>query len=187
MNEYKQLSTAAENLLANSFQVPAVAVAIVTALAISGKVDTHYFGFGVLIGVFLLSIWLGYYNSTLNRYWLQLVRIEKKVNSTLDKNSPERLTYYSNVLGKERTGAKVYSLLLALLIVVSFAYSLIHVWDITSSWIARALSVVLALLTAASFTCLRITESMFRTQKEEILDPDSDSGDSNKGSIDTKT
>src|ERR1043166_10084034 len=54
--EYEQLSTAAEHLVSNSFQVPAVAVAIVTALSISGNLDLKHFGFGVLIGVFLLSI-----------------------------------------------------------------------------------------------------------------------------------
>lgn len=130
-NEYRQLSGAAENLVSNSFQVPAVAIAIVTALAVSGNVKAAYWGFGVLAGVFLLSIWLGYYHSTLNRYGLQLVRLEAQINKETSQNF---LTYYTEHVGKPLLGTKTYTAMLGVLVVAAMLFSGWNIWTTSRSW-----------------------------------------------------
>jgi len=166
--EYEQLSTAAEHLVSNSFQVPAVAVAIVTALSISGNVDLKHFGFGILIGVFLLSIWLGYYHSTLNSYGLHLVRIESELNN-LNPDSPE-LTYYTSHVGHEVIGTNVYGLLVAVLIVVAFVVSIRNILTLgTAPWIIWVSSVLFPLLSVLSFSNIIRTEIRVKKQKEQIL------------------
>ena len=162
-NEYRQLSTAAENLVANSFQVPAVAVAIVTALAISGNVKPHYFGFGILIGMFLLSVWLGYYHSTLNTYGLQLLKLEKAINSQPGQDPSDRLTYYTNHVGKSPIGTQVYASLLAILIFIGIIFSGLNIWIMTRSlnwgvWVRGLCVTVFPLLTLVSFANIVLTE-----------------------------
>jgi hypothetical protein len=179
LSEYKQLSSAAENLVATSFQVPAVALAIVTALAVSGNVNTNYVGFGVLIGMFLLSVWLGYYHSTLNTYGLHLVRIEKRINSqfptesSLPPDSSERLTYYTDHVGRTPIGSPVYARLLCVLIAGGLAFSVVNTFRASRfwswPWVGRSLALALAVLTIASFANIWRTESNIHKQKEEIL------------------
>ncbi len=167
--EYEQFSTAAEHLVSNSFQVPAVAIAIVTALSISGNVDLKHFGFGILIGVFLLSIWLGYYHSTLNTYGLHLVRIESELNS-LDPDSPERLTYYTSHVGQEIIGTNVYGLLLVVLILVAFVVAIRNILTMgTAPWIIWVSSILFPLLSVLSFSNIVRTEIRVKRQKELIL------------------
>ncbi len=150
--EYEQFSTAAEHLVSNSFQVPAVAIAIVTALSISGNVDLKHFGFGILIGVFLLSIWLGYYHSTLNTYGLHLVRIE------------------SSHVGQEIIGTNVYGLLLVVLILVAFVVAIRNILTMgTAPWIIWVSSILFPLLSVLSFSNIVRTEIRVKRQKELIL------------------
>jgi hypothetical protein len=130
-NEYKQLSSAAETLVSNSFQVPAVAIAVVTALAVSGSVKATYWGFGIMTGVFLLSIWLGYYHSQLNTYGLQLVKLETMINQ---QSWPGRLTYYTEHVGKPPLGSNAYALMLLFLVVAAMGFSGWNIWTTTESW-----------------------------------------------------
>ena len=89
------------------------------------------------------------------------------------QNPSEQPTYYSNFVGVAPTGTWFYMGLLAILIFVGLTFSLVHVWTRTQSWnsriIPRSLSVVLGLLTLASFANIHRTESVFVRQKKEIL------------------
>jgi hypothetical protein len=170
-NEYKQLSSAAENLVSNSFQVPAVAIAVVTALAVSGNVKATYWGFGIMTGVFLLSIWLGYYHSTLNTYGLQLVKLETAINN---QGLPGELTYYTEHVGKPPLGSNAYASMLAILVVAAMLFSGWNIWTTTRSWGWGFVSSLICISAFAAptivcFANMGFTERSVRRKKAEFI------------------
>jgi hypothetical protein len=170
-NEYKQLSSAAENLVSNSFQVPAVAIAVVTALAVSGNVKATYWGFGIMTGVFLLSVWLGYYHSTLNTYGLQLVKLETTINK---QGLPGKLTYYTDHVGKPPLGANAYASMLAILVIASMLFSGWNIWTTMRAWGWGILSSVICIIifttpTLICFANMGLTERAVRRKKAMFI------------------
>jgi hypothetical protein len=176
-NEYKQLSTAAENIVSNTLRMPAIAVAIVSAVAISGNVNAKYCGFGILIGMTLLAIWLGYYYSILNTYGLQLVEIEQKINSRLPVTSPDRLTYYTDHMaeGNSIPGFKVSVLITALVATVGYVASIWDVWVFLKSWkwslfLRLTCVAVLLLPSVVAFINIAVSEKKFHKKKQEVIE-----------------
>jgi hypothetical protein len=176
-NEYKQLSTAAENIVSNTLRMPAIAVAIVSAVAISGNVNVEYCGFGILIGITLLVIWLGYYHSILNSYGLQLVEIEQKINSRLPVTSPDRLTYYTDHMaeGNAIPGFNIGVLLIALVAILGYIASIWNVWVFLKSWklslfLRLTCVAVLLLPTVVALINIAVSEKKFHKKKQEVIE-----------------
>ena len=175
-NEYKQLSTAAESLVGKMLTVPTVALAIVSALAISDKFNKEYFGFGILIGMSLLATWLVFYHAMFNTYGVQLVEIESRINLRLANDSPDRLTYYTKMVTEGDTipGYRRNMIILGLVGIIGYVYSIWGTWVTLESWkwpvVLRVICIVgLVLLSVIPIINMSKAEKEFHERKQKIL------------------